>query len=65
MVFILLSTWMNGNIKHHCLKKKNFMEDFTDADYIHAKRVYKNFEIKSLGKYHNLYLKSDILLSAD
>ena len=67
MVFILLSTWMNGKylIKHHCLKKKNFIKDCKDADYMHAKRVYKDFEIKSSGKYHNLYLKSDILLSAD
>ena len=34
------------------------VEDITDADYTHAKRVYKNFEIKNLGEYHDLYLKS-------
>ena len=28
------------------------MEDITD--YIHAKRVCKDFEIKSLGEYHDL-----------
>ena len=33
-----------------------------DADYIHAKRVCKDFEIKNLGEHHHLYLKSDILL---
>ena len=41
------------------------MEDITDADYIHAKRVCKDFEIKTLDKYHDLYLKSDTLLLAD
>ena len=34
------------------------VEDITDADYTHAKRVYKNFEIKNLGEYHDLHLKS-------
>ena len=39
--------------------------DIKDADYIHAKRISKNFEIKNLGKYNDLYLKSDTLLLAD
>ena len=38
------------------------MDDITDADYMHAKRVCKDFEIKNLGEYHDLYHKSDILL---
>ena len=41
------------------------MEDITDADYMYAKRVCKDFEIKSLGEYHDFYLKSDTLLLAD
>ena len=41
------------------------MEDITGADYIHAKRVCKDFKIKTLDKYHDLYLKSDTLLLAD
>ena len=41
------------------------MEDITDADYAHAKRVCKDFEIKHLGEYHDLYVQSDTLLLAD
>ena len=37
------------------------MENITDADYVHTKRVCKNFEIKNLGKYHDFYVKSDTL----
>ena len=38
------------------------MEEITDADYMHGKRVCKDFEIKNLGGYHDLYLKSDTSL---
>ena len=41
------------------------IEDVTDADYMHAKRAYKDFEIKHLGEYHDLYLKNGTLLLAD
>ena len=41
------------------------MEDITDADYAHAKRVCKDFEIKNLGEYHDFYVQSDTLLLAD
>ena len=41
------------------------IEDITDADCAHAKRVYKDYEIKNLGEYHDLYLQSDTLLLAD
>ena len=41
------------------------MEDITDADFVHAKRVCKDFEIKQLGEYHDLYVQSDTLLLAD
>ena len=32
---------------------------------MHAKKVSKDFEIKKLGNYHDLYLKSDTSLLAD
>ena len=52
------------------LEKEDFyshlnMEDITDADYAHTKRVYKDFEIKYLGEYHVLYVQNDTLLLAD
>ena len=34
------------------------MEDITDADYTPAKRCGKDFEIKHLGDYHVLWLRS-------
>ena len=41
------------------------MEDITDADYVHAKRVCKDFEIKNLGQYYDFYVQSNALLLAD
>ena len=34
------------------------MEDINDADYTHAKRVCKDFEIKNLGEYCYLLFKA-------
>ena len=39
--------------------------DYTRANYIHAKRVSKYFEIKNFREYHDLYVQSDLLLLAD
>ena len=41
------------------------MEDITDADYAHTKRVWKDFEINILGDYHDLHVQSETLLLAD
>ena len=41
------------------------MENITDTDYIHTNKVYKEFKLKNLGEYHNLYVQSDTLLLAD
>ena len=41
------------------------MEDITDADYKHGKKVKKKFEIKTLGELHDLYVQSNTVLLAD
>ena len=41
------------------------MKNVTDADYANAKRVCKDFEIKSLGEYHDLHVQSGTLFLAD
>ena len=41
------------------------MEDITDADYEHSKRVYKNFQSNNLGEYHDFYVQRDTLLLVD
>ena len=33
------------------------IEDITDANYIHTKGFYKDFETNNLDEYHDLYLK--------
>ena len=40
------------------------LEDIADKDYEHAQKVWEVFEIKNLGKYHDLYVQSDALLLA-
>ena len=40
-------------------------EDINDSDYNHAKNVWKKFKCKTMGDYHDLYLKSDVLILAD
>ena len=41
------------------------MENITDADYRHAKKVFRDLRNQSIGDYHDLYVRSDTLLFAD
>ena len=49
---------------------KEFYSRLSDSnidvkDYEHAQKVCKHFNIKNMGEYHDLYLKTDVILSAD
>ena len=41
------------------------IEDITDADYVHAKRVCVDFDRKHFGKYDDFYVQSNTLLLAN
>ena len=41
------------------------MNEVSDKDYEHAKKVWKEFEIKNMGEYHDLYLLTDTILLAN
>ena len=41
------------------------MENITNSAYRHAQRVFKTFNNKNLGDYHDLYVQRDVLLLAD
>ena len=67
-----MSIWITGKdlMKHHYHPKKSFyselnLEDISDKDYLHAQKVWDVFEIRNLGEYHNLYVKTDASLLAD
>ena len=68
-LYEFLDDWEKFN-ETSLIEKEEFhsnlnMEDITDSDYNHAKRTCRDFEIKYLGEYHDLYPKSNTLVLAD
>ena len=41
------------------------MNEVSDKDYAHALKVWKEFKIKNMGEYHDLYLRTDVILLAN
>ena len=44
---------------------KLYEENITDKDYARANIVWKHFDIKNLGEYHDLYLMTDVYLRTE
>ena len=67
-VFTIMNIWVIGkNYETSLPEKEDFysylnMEDITDPDYTHGKRVCEDCKIKFWGEYHNLYVKSNTFL---
>ena len=40
-------------------------QSITNDEYDHTRKVWKTFNIKTMGEYHDIYLKSDVLLLVD
>ena len=48
-------------VKESFYSKLN-MSDISDEDYKHDQKVWSVFDMKNLGEYHDLYLKTDVIL---
>ena len=65
--------WMDhaDKMEHTSLPEKEVfysklsLSSISDDDYTHAKNVWKTFHMQTMGDYHDLYLKTDVLLLAD
>ena len=41
------------------------MSRVSNSDYAHARRVWRDFGINNMGEYHDLYLRTDVILLAN
>ena len=42
-----------------------YLEVITDNDYVHAQKIFEEFNLKNIGDYSDLYVQRDTLLLAD
>ena len=50
---------------HECFYSELAGGNISDKDYKKTQIVWKHFELSNLGEYHDLYLKTDVLLLTD
>ena len=63
-----LPIWIPGwieEIQWIITRERKFLQSPKHADYTHAKKGWKGFEIKNVGEYHDLYAQSDKSLLDD
>ena len=64
-----MNDWEKSN-KETLPEKNEFYNNLNlqyilEEDYTYEKRIYRDFDIKNLGEYHALFLRSNVLLLAD
>ena len=64
-----MNDWETSN-KETLPEKNEFYNNLNlqyilEEDYTYEKRIYRDFDIKNLGEYHALFLRSNVLLLAD
>ena len=53
----------NATFEKYCSKLN--LCNISQEGYVHSQKVWNKFKIKDLGEYHDLYVKTDVLLLAD